>query len=53
MESSHDPRPLIGLGTADLVTKLTVRWPSGAVTTREHLKVDQRYQIIELSGGTR
>jgi len=51
MESSHDPRLLIGLGTADLVTKLTVRWPSGAVSTREHLRVDQTYKIIEPSGG--
>jgi len=52
MESSHDPRLLIGLGRADLVTKLTVRWPSGAVSTREHLDVDQTYQIVEPSRET-
>jgi hypothetical protein len=39
------------VGTANLVTKLTERWPSGAVTTREHLQVDQTYKVIELSGG--
>src|SRR5262249_33263424 len=50
MESSHDPRLLIGLGSAGEVTRLTVRWPSGAVTTRDHLAVDRTYAIVEPSG---
>ena len=29
MESSNDPRLLIGVGEGRVVTKLTVRWPSG------------------------
>src|SRR5262249_21779314 len=39
MESAHDPRVLIGVGAAPEVAKLTVRWPSGEVTTREHLEL--------------
>ena len=38
LESSNDPRLLIGVGAADEVTRLTVRWPSGAVSTLEHLE---------------
>ena len=45
--SSHDPRLLIGLGAAPEVLKLTVRWPSGAVTTREHLAVDRTHELVE------
>jgi hypothetical protein len=47
LESSHDPRLLIGVGTAHEVARLVVRWPSGAVSTREHLAVDSGYEIVE------
>src|SRR5262249_13642187 len=47
MEEANDTRLLIGVGPADEVTKLTVRWPSGAVSTLEHLKTDQPYKIVE------
>ena len=47
LESSNDPRVLIGLGPAAEVARLTIRWPSGAVTTREHLKTNQAYEIVE------
>ena len=47
MESSNDPRLLIGVGAVEEITKLTVKWPSGAVTTMEHVKVDQPYKIVE------
>ncbi len=50
MESSHDPRLLIAMGTGAEVTKFAVRWPSGAVNTREHFNVDQTYTIIEPEG---
>jgi hypothetical protein len=52
MESSHDPRLLIGLGTAGTVTRLTVRWPSGAVSTREQLAVDRAHTIVEPAGAS-
>ena len=29
--SSHDPRILVGLGSAKIVTRVTVRWPSGTI----------------------
>jgi hypothetical protein len=47
MESSHDPRVLIGVGRAEEVIKLTVRWPSGAVTTLEHLPTKRTHKIVE------
>jgi len=51
LESSHDPRPLIGIGTATEVTRLTVSWPSGAVSTLEHLTVNRSYKIVEPPAG--
>ena len=47
IESANDPRLLIGVGPAEQVDRLTVRWPSGAITTREHLKTGQTYRITE------
>jgi hypothetical protein len=47
MQSANDPRLTVGIGTADEVSKLTVYWPSGAVTTREHLKADRAYKLVE------
>jgi hypothetical protein len=52
MESSHDPRLLIGVGTADEVTRLTVHWPSGAVSTSAHLQVDRTHTLVEPVGRT-
>jgi hypothetical protein len=45
--SSHDPRLLIGLGDVLEVAKVTVRWPSGQVTEREHPPVNQTVEIVE------
>jgi enediyne biosynthesis protein E4 len=47
IQSANDPRLLIGIGEAKEVDRLTIRWPSGAITTREHLKAGQSYRIIE------
>jgi enediyne biosynthesis protein E4 len=47
MESSNDPRLLIGLGAVDEVSKLIVRWPSGAVTTLERPKINRTHRIVE------
>ena len=47
MESSNDPRLTIGVGAVEEVAKLIVKWPSGAVSTMEHLKVDQAYPVVE------
>jgi hypothetical protein len=47
LESSNDPRVLIGVGQAGEVESLRVRWPSGAVSQQEHLKTGQTYRIVE------
>jgi hypothetical protein len=47
MESSNDPRILIGIGKADEVETLVVRWPSGAITKQEHLKPGRNYSLVE------
>jgi hypothetical protein len=47
MESAHDPRVLIGVGPAEEVAKLTVRWPSGTVTTLEHVATNRTHKIVE------
>jgi hypothetical protein len=47
MESANDPRLLIGVGPAAVVEKLVIRWPSGTVTTREHLETNRAYTIVE------
>jgi enediyne biosynthesis protein E4 len=47
MESSNDPRLLIGVGPVEEVDKVTVLWPSGAVSTREHLATNRAYTVVE------
>ena len=47
LESSHDPRLLIGLGTEIEARKITIRWPSGTDSTVEHLAADATYQFVE------
>jgi hypothetical protein len=53
LESSHDPRLLIGVGDLPVLKRITLRWPSGLVTTLENVKVDQNYQVIEPKDGKR
>ena len=45
--SSHDPRLLIGLGSAAESVRLTVRWPSGAITQRERLATNRTHELTE------
>ena len=47
LESANDPRVLIGVGPARELKKVTLRWPSGIVSTLEKVKVDQDYKIVE------
>ncbi len=51
MESANDPRLSIGVGAVLMLKKITIRWPSGIVTTQEDLKVDQEYKIVEPKDG--
>jgi hypothetical protein len=45
--ASHDPRVLIGVGAATEVSRVTVRWPSGAVSVLEHLATRHTYEVVE------
>jgi hypothetical protein len=47
MLSSNDPRVLIGLGEAETIDRLAVRWPSGAESVLEDVPVDQDLAITE------
>ncbi len=45
--SANDPRLTIGLGPASEITKLTIDWPSGTTTIREHVATNQAIRIVE------
>ena len=45
--SSHDPRMLIGVGKGSKVDRVTVRWPSGAVSILENLATNRGYEVDE------
>ncbi len=48
MESTNDPRLLIGVGDAQTISKIVVKWPSGMPdTVLENVKVDQTLNIVE------
>lgn len=48
--SSSDKRVHFGLGTATVVDKIEIRWPSGIQQTLENVRVDQILQVDETSG---
>jgi hypothetical protein len=47
MESTNDPRVLIGLGTVEFVNRLTIHWPSGTKSTVDHVATNKTYAIVE------
>jgi hypothetical protein len=47
LQSSNDPRLLIGLGPVDQVDRVTIRWPSGALSSLEHLEPNTPYTVVE------
>jgi hypothetical protein len=51
--SQNDLRVHFGIGTADQVELLEIRWPSGHVDTLEDLKANQLYHVTEGKGITR
>ena len=48
--SSHDPRELLGLGSAASAAWIEVRWPAGAVTRLENVAGGRYLTIVEPSG---
>jgi hypothetical protein len=47
LESSHDPRLLIGIGPETEVRAVSIRWPSGRTTTLNRLAADASYRVVE------
>ena len=45
--SAHDPRLLFGLGSAEKVETIEVRWPSGATSALHHLEARRYYPLQE------
>jgi enediyne biosynthesis protein E4 len=45
--SSHDPRVLVGLGPAEVVGRVKIRWPSGTISTLEQPVVGLTHEIVE------
>lgn len=39
-----------GLGTATMIDRMTIRWPSGIEEVYENLAVDQLYKVVEMEG---
>jgi enediyne biosynthesis protein E4 len=48
--SSHDPREVLGLGAADRVDWIEIRWPGGVTDRLEGLAVRRYYTVVEGSG---
>ncbi|HSE33651.1 MAG TPA: CRTAC1 family protein [Pyrinomonadaceae bacterium] len=48
--SSHDPREILGVGSALKVTALEIRWPSGQVDRLNNLPVNRYVTLIEGKG---
>jgi enediyne biosynthesis protein E4 len=47
MQSTNDPRLLIGVGPVDEVAKVTIRWPSGATSILDHVAPNKTYEVVE------
>ena len=45
--SSHDPREILGLGKADKIESLEIKWPSGKVDKLANPPVNQYIRIVE------
>src|SRR6266702_1852314 len=48
--SSHDPRELLGLGTARKIDSVEIRWPSGKVDKLTNLPINTYLKVIEGEG---
>jgi enediyne biosynthesis protein E4 len=48
--ASHDPRELLGIGSASKVDILEIRWPSGTVQRITDLPVNKYVKIVEREG---
>ncbi|MGH9971048.1 MAG: CRTAC1 family protein [Pyrinomonadaceae bacterium] len=47
---SHDPRAILGIGSATKITSLEIRWPSGKVDKLANLPINTYVKVIEGEG---
>lgn len=48
--ASHDPRELLGIGKADKIESLEIKWPSGKADKLTNLEINQYIRIVEGEG---
>lgn len=48
--ASHDPREVLGLGKADKLESLEIKWPSGKVDRLSHPPINRYLKVIEGAG---
>jgi hypothetical protein len=48
--SSHDPREILGIGTASKMDSIEVRWPSGKIDHVENPPIDTYIRVVEGKG---
>lgn len=51
--ASHDPRELLGLGSAKRIDSVEIRWPSGKVDRLQNLPINSYLKVIEGEGVAR
>jgi hypothetical protein len=48
--ASHDPREVLGLGSAMKIESVEIRWPSGVVDKLSSLPVNTYIKVVEGQG---
>ena len=48
--SSHDPREILGVGSATKIDSIEIRWPSGKVDKLTNPPLNKYVKVIEGSG---
>jgi enediyne biosynthesis protein E4 len=48
--ASHDPREVLGLGSASRIDSLEIRWPSGKIDKLTNLPINTYIKVVEGSG---
>ena len=51
--SSHDPREILGIGAANKIESLQIRWPSGATDKLTNVPVNKYIKVVEGVGQAR
>jgi hypothetical protein len=48
--ASHDPREILGIGTANKIDRVEVKWPSGTVDRITNPPINQYIRVVEGKG---